>query len=97
MLGPWFVTADEIPNPRRRAAADLRQRREEAGEQHQHPDLRLPQLIEFASTFYTLYPGDVLFTGTPEGVSPVKPGDTMRAVIDPIGEMSIPVRGHKVG
>jgi 2,4-didehydro-3-deoxy-L-rhamnonate hydrolase len=37
----------------------------------------------------------VLYTGTPEGVSPVKPGDVMRACIDPIGEMSVPVRAHK--
>ena len=55
------------------------------------------KLIEWGSTFYTWYPGDVLFTGTPEGVSPVQPGDTMRAEIDPIGEMSVPVRAHKAG
>ena len=35
------------------------------------------KLIEWGSTFYTFHPGDVLFTGTPEGVSPVKPGDVM--------------------
>jgi len=39
----------------------------------------------------------VLFTGTPEGVSPVKPGDVMVASIDPIGEMTVPVRAHKPG
>src|SRR2546425_14915 len=55
------------------------------------------KLIEWGSTFYTFYPGDVLFTGTPEGVSPVKPGDTMLARIDPIGEMTVPVRAHKAG
>jgi len=38
----------------------------------------------------------VLFTGTPEGVSPVKPGDEMRARIPPIGEMSVPVRAHQI-
>jgi ribonuclease BN (tRNA processing enzyme) len=46
--------------------------------------------IAFAlSTFYTFYPGDVLYTGTPDGVSPVKPGDIMVARIDPIGEMRV--------
>ena len=35
------------------------------------------RLIEFASSFYTLYPGDVYFTGTPHGVGPVKAGDTL--------------------
>jgi 2,4-diketo-3-deoxy-L-fuconate hydrolase len=53
------------------------------------------KLIEWGSTFYTFYPGDVLFTGTPDGVSPVKPGDVMRAEIDPIGAMSVPVRAHQ--
>src|SRR5215510_8236389 len=55
------------------------------------------KLIEWGSTFYTFYPGDVLYTGTPEGVSPVKPGDTMLARIDPIGEMSVAVRAHRAG
>jgi len=55
------------------------------------------KLIEWGSTFYTFYPGDVLYTGTPEGVSPVKPGDTMLARIDPIGEMSVSVRAHRTG
>ena len=39
----------------------------------------VPRLIEFASSFYTLYPGDIYFTGTPAGVGPVKPGDVLRA------------------
>jgi 2-keto-4-pentenoate hydratase/2-oxohepta-3-ene-1,7-dioic acid hydratase in catechol pathway len=55
------------------------------------------KLIEWGSSFYTFYPGDVLYTGTPEGVSPVKPGDTMVARIDPIGEMHVSVRAHQVG
>jgi 2,4-didehydro-3-deoxy-L-rhamnonate hydrolase len=37
----------------------------------------------------------VLYTGTPEGVSPVKPGDTMLARVDPIGEMTVSVRAHR--
>ena len=37
----------------------------------------IADLIVFASSFYTLHPGDVLLTGTPEGVGPVQPGDTM--------------------
>jgi 2-keto-4-pentenoate hydratase/2-oxohepta-3-ene-1,7-dioic acid hydratase in catechol pathway len=39
----------------------------------------------------------VLYTGTPEGVSPVRPGDTMVATIDPIGAMTVPVRAHHIG
>ena len=54
--------------------------------------LNVPQLIEFASSFYTLHPGDVIITGTPEGVSPIVPGDTIVATIEKIGSMEVKVR-----
>jgi 2-keto-4-pentenoate hydratase/2-oxohepta-3-ene-1,7-dioic acid hydratase in catechol pathway len=50
------------------------------------------RLIEFASEFYTIYPGDVLFTGSPPGVSQVQPGDVMHCACDQIGEMTVTVR-----
>jgi 2-keto-4-pentenoate hydratase/2-oxohepta-3-ene-1,7-dioic acid hydratase in catechol pathway len=49
-------------------------------------------LIEFASSFYTLLPGDVLLSGTPEGVGPIQPGDVMHAIIERVGEMTVHVR-----
>jgi 2-keto-4-pentenoate hydratase/2-oxohepta-3-ene-1,7-dioic acid hydratase in catechol pathway len=91
VLGPWLVTADEIPDP---AVLDL----EIAvnGEQRQRSNTRylilgVPQLIELASSFYTLHPGDVVFTGTPEGVSPIEPGDHVVATIERIGTMEVHV------
>ena len=54
--------------------------------------LGVRELIELASSFYTLYPGDVFFTGTPEGVSPIEPGDTIVATIERIGSMDVKVR-----
>jgi 2-keto-4-pentenoate hydratase/2-oxohepta-3-ene-1,7-dioic acid hydratase in catechol pathway len=54
--------------------------------------LSVPELIALASSFYTLYPGDVILTGTPQGVGPVKPGDVMLASIDGIGSMKVAVR-----
>ena len=54
--------------------------------------LGVPQLIEFASAFYTLPPGDVIVTGTPEGVSPIQPGDHIVATIEKIGTMEVKVR-----
>ena len=51
------------------------------------------RLIEFASEYYTLYPGDVYYTGTPEGVGPVKPGDRLvgrSAAV--LGELKVEVR-----
>jgi 2-keto-4-pentenoate hydratase/2-oxohepta-3-ene-1,7-dioic acid hydratase in catechol pathway len=97
VLGPWLVTADEIPDP-----DNVPLRIFVNGDKKQESNTRLliydcKKLIEWGSTFYTFHPGDVLFTGTPEGVSPVKPGDVMRAEIDPIGAMTIAVRAHKPG
>ncbi len=66
-------------------------------EQRQHSNtkymiLGVPELIELASAFYTLQPGDLLFTGTPEGVSPIQAGDRIVATIDKIGTMTVATR-----
>ncbi len=95
VLGPWMVTADEISDPDKvplNIAVNGEIKQSSNTDQLIY-DCR--KLIEWGSTFYTFYPGDVLFTGTPEGVSPVKPGDVMRAEIPSIGVMSVAVRAHK--
>lgn len=91
VLGPWLVTADEIGDP---SGLDFEltvngQTRQKANT----TDLVLsvPELIEYASTWYTLKPGDILFTGTPEGVGQVTSGDVMVATIDRIGSMTVEV------
>jgi 2-keto-4-pentenoate hydratase/2-oxohepta-3-ene-1,7-dioic acid hydratase in catechol pathway len=91
VLGPWLVTADEIPDP-----GSLDVKIEVNGQVKQSANTRelilsVPELIAWASSFYTLYPGDVLLTGTPQGVGPVKPGDVMLASISRIGEMRVTV------
>src|SRR5437868_1565194 len=92
VLGPWLVTRDEIPNP-----GNLDLRIAVNGEQRQSSNTRylilgVPQLIEYASAFYTLEPGDIIITGTPEGVSPIQPGDVIAACIEKIGTMEVKVR-----
>jgi len=92
VLGPWFVTADAIAHP---SALDLRLTVN--GELRQHANTRdlilgIPELIEFATSFYTVHPGDVLLTGTPEGVGPVQPGDRLVAEIQGIGRMEVGIR-----
>src|SRR6516225_2309889 len=92
VLGPWLVTADEIPNP-----GDLNLKITVNGDERQNSNtkymiLGVQQLIEFASAFYTLNPGDVIVTGTPEGVSPIEPGDVIVATIEKIGSMEVKVR-----
>jgi 2-keto-4-pentenoate hydratase/2-oxohepta-3-ene-1,7-dioic acid hydratase in catechol pathway len=91
-LGPWMVTADEIPNPN---AVDFTLHKNGELMQDAHTKdmiFNVHRLIEFASEFYTIYPGDVIFTGSPPGVSEVKPGDEMHCACDLIGEMKVMVR-----
>ena len=98
VLGPWLVTADEMPDP---DAVPISL--EVNGEIRQNSNTSqliydCRRLIEFASEFYTLYPGDLVYTGTPEGVSPVKLGDVIVCRSSPVlGELKINVRAHDVG
>ena len=56
--------------------------------------MNVAELIEFASLSYTREPGDILLTGTPEGVGPIKPGDEMHAWIERIGEIRVKVQAN---
>jgi len=94
VLGPWFVTADEISDPHK-----LTMSLWVNGERRQHSStgamtVDIPDLIAIASSMYTLYPGDVILTGTPEGVGPVVPGDRVRVACDGLGEMTFDVTAH---
>jgi 2,4-diketo-3-deoxy-L-fuconate hydrolase len=94
VLGPWLVTADEIPDPDNvgfslKVNGEVRQ---DANTSDMVYGVR--KLIAYASSFYTLLPGDVIYTGSPEGVSPVKPGDVMLAACPAIGVMEVKVRLH---
>lgn len=92
VLGPWLVTADEFGDP-----ADVGISLAVNGEMRQQARtkdlvLSVPALIAFASRFYTLQPGDILMTGTPEGVGPVVPGDVLTAYVERIGTVEVTVR-----
>lgn len=92
VLGPWLATADGVPDP-----SNLDLELKVNGEMRQHANtsdliIGIADLIVFASSFYTLMPGDILLTGTPDGVGPIKPGDTIDASISHIGSMRVAVR-----
>lgn len=91
VLGPWLVTADEISDP-----DNLDFGLEVGGEVRQRSNTRelicdVRDLIVRASKIYALYPGDVIMTGTPDGVNSVKPGDVMHCWFEKIGEMNVRV------
>ncbi len=92
VLGPWLVTADEISDPdnlglRLAVNGELRQ---DSNTRHMIVGVR--ELIARASRAFTLHPGDVLLTGTPEGVGALQSSMTIRATIDGIGAMDVKVR-----
>lgn len=95
-LGPWIVTADEVPSP-----ASLKNQLWVNGELRQSANTRemivgIAELIELVSSVLTLQPGDVIATGTPEGVGPFAPGDEVRIEIEQVGSMTLPVRECEV-
>ncbi len=53
---------------------------------------KIPVILEYASKIMTLEPGDIISTGTPEGVEEIKHGDRLEAKIDELGSLSVSVR-----
>ena len=87
VLGPWFVDAAAVPDPH---ALALRTRVNGQVTQQGYTSNMvndIPALIEYLSSFMTLLPGDVILTGTPEGVVNVNEGDEVVCEIDGIGSL----------
>jgi fumarylpyruvate hydrolase len=86
-----IVPATEIGHP----ATGLIQLRVN-GETRQSGDIsqlihKVPEVIAHLSGFYHLQPGDLIYTGTPEGVGPVKPGDTLEGTIERVGSITLKI------
>jgi 2,4-diketo-3-deoxy-L-fuconate hydrolase len=91
VAGPWLVTADEVPDP-----GHLHFSLAVNGEIKQESNtefmiMSIERQIAWASTWYPLYPGDIIMTGTCEGVSRVVAGDVMHCEIAKIGAMDVKV------
>ena len=91
VLGPWLTTADEISDPDHlRLKLSVNDTvRQDANTAQLIFGVR--KLIAWATEWYTLNPGDVLMTGTPEGVGPIADGDRIDASIDGLGSLRIAV------
>lgn len=86
-LGPWLVDAADIADP-----MQLRLTTHVNGELRQEGNTRdmifdVPALIEYLSSFMTLSPGDIILTGTPEGLADVVPGDVVTTEIEGVGAL----------
>jgi 5-oxopent-3-ene-1,2,5-tricarboxylate decarboxylase / 2-hydroxyhepta-2,4-diene-1,7-dioate isomerase len=86
-MGPYFVDKEDIPD-----VSNLELRTYVNGELRQRGNTKdliytIPELIEFISSFMTLEPNDVIWTGTPKGISHVYPGDVVTLEIDYLGAL----------
>ncbi len=95
VLGPWLVTADEIPDPDNIATSLSINGKGLQDSNTRDLAFGIRSLIARASSFYTLYPGDVIMAGTPMGFEPVTAGDVMVAEFERIGRMEVAVRVHR--
>ncbi|GAA2571036.1 MULTISPECIES: fumarylacetoacetate hydrolase family protein [Streptomyces] len=94
-IGPWIVTADEIPDP---DSLDLRC--DVAGTTRQRTNTAdlifgVRELIAYTSSVMTLHPGDVIATGTPAGVGALGHGDRVVLEIERIGRLEVGVDGSR--
>ncbi|HZF18861.1 MAG TPA: fumarylacetoacetate hydrolase family protein, partial [Burkholderiales bacterium] len=89
VLGPWLVTADEVGDPNNLDLSIAVNGVPKQSSNTQYLVYDVERLIEFGSSMYTLYPGDIIMTGTPAGVSPVKPGDSLHAYVEGVGEADV--------
>jgi 2-keto-4-pentenoate hydratase/2-oxohepta-3-ene-1,7-dioic acid hydratase in catechol pathway len=95
VLGPWVVTADEVPDPDN---VGFRLLVNGTGLQDSNTNnmaFGIKQIVSQVSGFFTLCPGDVIMAGSPLGFAPTKPGDLLYAEFDRIGKMEVRVRAHR--
>lgn len=96
-MGPHITTADEIPHY---DAIDLELTVD--GELRQKANTRdlivgIPEMIEMSSAVMTLYPGDIIASGTPAGVGPIRDGEVLAIRIAGVGEMTLDVKAGSAG
>jgi 2-keto-4-pentenoate hydratase/2-oxohepta-3-ene-1,7-dioic acid hydratase in catechol pathway len=103
-VGPWLVTADEVPNPQRLDMwLDVNGQRMQTGNTRTMV-FGVAHLVSYVSQFMTLMPGDIIITGTPPGVGMgmkppryLKKGDVMTLGIQGLGEQRQDVVPFKLG
>lgn len=90
-MGPWLVTADEVPDPQNLTLElyvdDERRQRASTSDMI----VSIAEQIALASSVMTLHPGDVLATGSPDGVGPIQAGNTVRIEIENVGGFAVEV------
>jgi 5-oxopent-3-ene-1,2,5-tricarboxylate decarboxylase/2-hydroxyhepta-2,4-diene-1,7-dioate isomerase len=86
-LGPWFVEAGDIANPMALALKTTVNGKLTQAGNTKDMIFDVPFLIEYFSSFMTLRPGDLILTGTPDGVVDCRPGDVVVTEIEGLGAL----------
>jgi len=86
-LGPYLVPADEISNPQALEIQLMLNGMKKQKAKTSSMIFKISELIVYLSRFLTLEPGDIIATGTPEGVSPINNGDTIEITITKLGKL----------
>jgi len=86
-LGPWLVDAADVPNPMALALQTTVNGKVTQSGSTRDMIFDVPFLIEYFSSFMTLQPGDLILTGTPDGVVDCRPGDVVVTSIEGLGSL----------
>jgi len=87
-IGPKIVDTEEIKDPHNlhielKVNGSIKQ-----SSNTKHLLFKVPELMEYISTLFTLEAGDIVATGTPSGIGPIQPGDLIEATIEKIGTLT---------
>ena len=86
-IGPWFVDAGDIANPMALALSTTVNGKLTQSDSTKDMIFDVPFLIEYFTSFMTLHPGDLILTGTPDGVVDCRPGDVVVTEIESVGAL----------
>ncbi len=86
-----FVTSELVPDPHDLAISLKVNGVLKQDSNTRNMIFRLDQIVAYVSSIFTLAPGDLIFTGTPEGIGPVQPGDLIEAEIEGVGTLTVHV------
>ncbi len=86
-VGPYLVPADEVKDPHSLKITLTVNGKKRQQSKTSSMIFKIPKIVAHLSRFMTLHPGDIIATGTPEGVSPIKEGDGIEVTITGLGSL----------
>ena len=95
-IGPVVVTPENIGDPQNLNIQCRLNGQIVQDSNTKHMIFKIPEIVAFVSKNFTLEPGDIIITGTPSGVGPLKDGDVVEVEIENIGTLTNPVKAERL-